>query len=546
MTFTGRIRVYLVLAAVIPPLLVMSVIYFHAAAQAERTDRMAAAQAISEFVGFDLRFRNELKRRVEALVATPSLQHAVLLIESGRTKQVDISPHLAAVDFVEIVDRDRRVLATGHRPGLLGETLRQTDDPGLLDSVAVMETVEYDIDGAHAALACLVGIDDNLFLYAGRYLENEYLATAAVLLGGEVDIRFAADSATVFDGMDKGKLYTRNDSLLALLSGGSDAGFYLTAHFIPVSTRPVFISLLRVTGVVALVSIVSAILVGLYLTSRAKREIDNLVSATSRVAKGDFNTPVMAYEEGEFSQLADSFSDMMVKLKALQAKLGTAEKIAAWQAMGRKLAHEVKNPLTPMSISIDDLRQSYHGKLPEFDRVLDETTGTVKREITRLTKLLDQFVRFARMNPPVILDVRPRRITERISSLYRSEIDSGRLVITEAGRRDTYAVDPEQIQQLLVNLIKNGLESAENATVELKIHDSDSDVVVTVEDSGPGFPEEVLEGGFQPYLSKKEGGFGLGLVICQRIVHDHGGDIVIYNRTQGGAGVRVTLPLKNG
>ena len=99
----------------------------------------------------------------------------------------------------------------------------------------------------------------------------------------------------------------------------------------------------------------------------------------------------MAYEEGEFSQLADSFSAMMGRLQDSQKKLATSEMIAAWQVVGRKIAHEIKNPLTPISISADDIRRSYHEQLPDFEETLARNCAMIKTEVHRLARLLDEF-----------------------------------------------------------------------------------------------------------------------------------------------------------
>jgi nitrogen fixation/metabolism regulation signal transduction histidine kinase len=150
------------------------------------------------------------------------------------------------------------------------------------------------------------------------------------------------------------------------------------------------------------------------------------------------------------------------------------------------------------------------------------------------------------MNPPEITAMRPEEVIDPVKALYRSSIADHQLKFNNMSGRDYWQVDPEQIRQVLINLIKNGFESAEGAQVTVDIADSRDGITIQVEDTGPGFPDEVLHAGFQPYLSKKADGTGLGLVISQRIVHDHGGTIEIYNRKAGGAGVSITLPFSHG
>jgi nitrogen fixation/metabolism regulation signal transduction histidine kinase len=435
------------------------------------------------------------------------------------------------------------VLATFHRPGLLGEKIQRDFDPERFDTTGCIETVEYDIEGPHAAFTYVRQIDQSMLLYAGRYIDARYRQRLAELLDADVSVYVDVDTPLVYAGMEKGTLYETGGEFQAVLAGTAASDFFLVATFETGAEKPIFLSLLSVTGVVALFSVIAAVALGMFITGRAKREIDNLVQASSRVAAGDFTTPVMAYEEGEFSQLADSFSDMMVKLKGLQKELATAEKIAAWQAMGRKVAHEIKNPLTPIAISVDDLRRSYRERLPQFSNTLEETTATIKSEVNRMTKLLDQFVSFARMSAPVIRAVEADTFLREVTALYRREIDSGGLTVVNTCRRNKFRLDPEAFKQVLINLIKNGLEAADDAVVTLTMSDEEDALNLRVEDSGPGFTEEKLQNSFEPYVSTKKGGSGLGLVICHRIVHDHGGTMELYNRREGGGGVRIRLPV---
>jgi two-component system nitrogen regulation sensor histidine kinase NtrY len=293
---------------------------------------------------------------------------------------------------------------------------------------------------------------------------------------------------------------------------------------------------------VALGSVAVAVLLGFYISARSKREMDNLVEAFGKVAAGDMNTTVMAYSEDEFAKLADSFSEMMQKLRDSQTKLATTEKIAAWQAMARKIAHEIKNPLTPIGISAEDLRRSYREKLPGFDQTLDQNTRMIKTEVDRLGKLLSEFVAFARMRAPEMRVAALEQMLGEIKTLYGEAIESGRLVIVNRSEKARVRVDADQIKQVMVNLVKNGLEAGDETTVEVTLEDTDSGIRVTVRDNGPGFSDEVLKREFEPYLSTKKDGSGLGLVICQRIVHDHGGTIAIHNRETGGAEVIIDLP----
>lgn len=542
MTYTGRIRVYLIFVAMLPPLLVMSVIYFHSVRQLESSHRQRAIQNLKKYDIFLRNFETELSGNLETLIGSESLGKARLLLKSGRADKVVLDPRVFGFNFMEIIDTGYRVLATYHRPGLLGETIRPECFPENLATIGQLHTVEYDVGGPHAAFTFVRPIDAGLLLYTGRYLDTRYRLRVAGLLDADIDILIDPKVTDIHRQMEPGSLYEVEGEYRAVLTRTPPPGFITVATFATGAEKPIFISLLTVTGWVAALSIGVAIGLGMFITSRVKREIDNLVEASLRIAAGDFTTPVMAYEEGEFSQLAESLNDMKTKLKTTQKMLATSEKIAAWQMVGRKLAHEIKNPLTPIIIGVDDLRRSYKEKLPRFDETLDETTTTIKTEVNRMTTLLEQFVSFARMSAPIIRVVRAADILSEISQLYRREVESSRLRVVNQSRRKNVNLDPDAIKQVLVNLIKNGFEAAEDADVTVELSDDAEDLLVTIEDTGPGFTDEKLRNSFEPYISHKVGGSGLGLVICHRIVHDHGGTMELYNRHNGGGGVRIRLP----
>ena len=543
MSLAGRIRVYLIAVAVLPPLIVMAVIYFHSARQAETAGRQQAYNNLQKYVSYIDVLKKDIANRTDSLRFSGEFQNALRLIKSGRPDRARLDPRPFDLSFMEILDSGFNVLATFHRPGLLAKRINNLPAINETGFSFPLEMMEYDIQGGHPTFTYIIPVDKNLFLYTGRYIDDRLRQQLAELLNAEITLSIDLPEGTAPTGMERGTLYDNEDRYQALLAGGAEQGFYMMATFNLTANRPLFVSLIKLTGLVAFFSVLIAVALGFYITGRAKREIDNLVAATSRVASGDFNTPVMAFEEGEFAQLADSFTEMTVRLKALQRELATVEKIAAWETIGRKIAHEIKNPLTPISISADDLRRSYYEKLPDFDKTLEQTTATIKSEVNRLTQLLNEFVSFARMKAPTIADIPAASFLESIRNLYKHEVMNGRLHITDRTNLKKLRLDPEAVKQVLINLIKNGFEAADDSAVTVEFANNEKNLTITIEDSGPGFSEAKLRDSFEPFASTKTDGSGLGLVICHRVVHDHGGSMELYNRKQGGAGVKITLPL---
>jgi nitrogen fixation/metabolism regulation signal transduction histidine kinase len=177
---------------------------------------------------------------------------------------------------------------------------------------------------------------------------------------------------------------------------------------------------------------------------------------------------------------------------------------------------------------------------------LAETTKTIKNEVNRLTRLLDEFVRFARMSAPSPQLIRLPDLLESVAALYRPQIESRRLIWPTDVPADQIMLDADRIRQVLVNLIKNGLEVAEDSIVTLTVALDTDRLLIVIHDNGPGFPAAMLDNSFEPQVSQKSDGYGLGLVICQRIIHDHGGRIRLANNPRGGARVEIELPRRHG
>ncbi|MEW5923071.1 MAG: ATP-binding protein [Candidatus Zixiibacteriota bacterium] len=549
MTFTGKIRIYLILIALLPPLTVMAVIYFSSMQQVENSTYQNAYNDLNILIRLYETYEGDLRSKAEQYAVSSPMQKAVLLVKAGRLNEVKLAEKPVELDFMEIIDGTGKVLASSHRPGLTGNIVQDCFAGVRRPVYGFMETLEYDLNGRHAALVYLYPLDNNLLMYCGKYINENLLNVLGAVRTAEFTVLFkaGADSSQVdLGGMNKNELYEKDGRIYAILAGGGESGYYLISEYSGGGGAIVIASILKATGAVAAVSILAAIFLGIFITGRAKREIDNLVTATGRVAQGDFSTPVMAYEEGEFSQLADSISEMMIKLKRLQRELATTEKIAAWKSIGQKIAHEVKNPLTPIALSVDDLRRSYIEKLPDFEKTLMECTTTVREEVRRLTRLLDQFVSFARMNAPTISEVKAGQFIDSITALYQRNIERGQLRMVNKSRRQYFQFDPEAIKQVFLNTIKNSFESGPDIKVTITISDTVEGLEILIEDDGPGFAAHILERRFEPYLSGKKDGSGLGLIICQRIIHDHGGVIDIYNRPEGGAGVNIKIPFENG
>ncbi len=537
---------FLILAASLPPLAMTIAIYYNSEELNASRDYETAKQNIASYRAYRSNAWADMLHNSKRLAQSDYIMRISANLENGKPQRLDLPGGMVYFDFLEIIDRSGKIRASVTRPGLVGEVIPALKDRMPMKLPATFETIEVDHNGRHASDVSLTPITNDLSLYTGIYIDPPELNLLSTFLKAKVRIIYTdnPDAETaIFEGAAYNDIFSYNDTLYALLGGSKEAGFYLTASFQQSGNRSIFTSLMRTAGTVGLAGILIAILFGIFITGQAKKEIGNLIEAAGRISGGDYKTPVMAYEEGEFSRLADAFTEMMFSIRRTQDKLTMSEKIAAWKAIGQKIAHEIKNPLTPIEISVDDLRRSHREKLPNFDQTVESTTAVIKTETARLKKLLNNFVEFARMAPPEFKEIKLRSVLDEVSSLYRTEIEQNKLEIRDNTPDHAVKIDPDKIKQMLINLIKNALEVEGTSRVTVTIDREAGKLYIRVADDGPGFPEKILEEGIRPYVSTKKEGSGLGLVISQRIAYDHNGTLEIANNENGGGLVTAIIPV---
>ena len=232
--------------------------------------------------------------------------------------------------------------------------------------------------------------------------------------------------------------------------------------------------------------------------------------------------------------------------------LNQAQRDAAWAEVARRLAHEVKNPLTPIRLAAERLRMKLMDKLEAADgKMLDRATSTIVSQVDALRTLVDAFGDYASEPELNRTELRLDLLVEDVVALYEEGDPSLKISLDLCPGPAGLAADSGQLRQLLHNLIRNATEAAgpgEQADILISSavigQDGKSWLQLDIRDHGPGFPETVLEKPFEPYVTHKSSGSGLGLAICRKIVGDHDGRISISNPEDGGAQATVFLPLQ--
>ncbi len=222
-----------------------------------------------------------------------------------------------------------------------------------------------------------------------------------------------------------------------------------------------------------------------------------------------------------------------------------AQKVAAWREVARRLAHEIKNPLTPIQLCADRLRRHFSGAAEPTRALVEECTTTIAGEVESLKGLVDEFSQFARMPAPRAVPTDLHALLDDARSLYRGLFTSVQLCASYGADMPRVSVDPEQLRRVVINLIDNAIEALDQeGRIDIStLHDPANSVIrIVVADDGPGIPVAERDKLFLPYYSTKRRGSGLGLAIVRRIIAEHGGSIEVGENTPHGTRFTIELP----
>ncbi len=298
--------------------------------------------------------------------------------------------------------------------------------------------------------------------------------------------------------------------------------------------------------VVTLLLFLSTVLAITFAT-RLTKPIINLIGASENISKGILSTKVPNIEaDGELRRLIKNFNNMIDRLKVQQDKLLTAERYSAWETVARKLAHEIKNPLTPIQLSIDRLREKYSSKIKEESKDFENYLQTINRQIKDIESLVNEFSNFARMPRPVMKKISINQVIKRAIDLSKLSTKN-EIKFKNVSSNINISGDEEQLNRVFINLLKNSEESLDElhdkkpnyqGKIDIEIIDNNDYIVIRLADNGTGIQD--IKKAMTPYYTTKKKGTGLGLPIVNKIINEHSGEILIRNNN--GTLIEITLP----
>ena len=297
---------------------------------------------------------------------------------------------------------------------------------------------------------------------------------------------------------------------------------------------------------IAGLGIIFAVLASLWIAARISRPIEELALAAGRVAAGDWETRVDIRALDEVGDLARSFNNMTRQLSDQRDKLLQAERVAAWRELARRLAHELKNPLMPLQITVENMVRAKKLPKKQFDEVFKESTATLTEEIDNLKTIVGRFSDFSKLPKPEAVEMDAREAVRRVVKLYGPALEEKHIELgTSIGAEPLPILgDSELLHRALSNLVLNAMDAMpEGGTLTVSAVRAKETARISVSDTGAGLTPEECERLFTPYYTTKQHGTGLGLAIVQSVVADHNGTIAVESVEGGGARFVIGLPL---
>jgi len=312
---------------------------------------------------------------------------------------------------------------------------------------------------------------------------------------------------------------------------------------------------IKVTFAIIYIIVVTLLLflstsIAITFASRLTKPIINLINASHSISKGALDVKVPEVEtDEEFGQLNQNFNQMIERLKEQQDKLLITERYEAWESVARKLAHEIKNPLTPIQLSIDSLREKYKNKLTSESKDFERYLETINRQIKDIEKLVNEFSNFARMPRPILKKIDIMNLIKKSLDFTKFTSKNSINLISNT-KKQLINGDEDQLNRVLINLIKNSEESFMEQVqkdpnfkgiIDIEIVCNNDYIIIRIKDNGTGITD--AKKAMTPYFTTKKTGTGLGLPIVTKIINEHSGNFSIKNRRdKKGSIVTITLP----
>ena len=567
----------------------------------ENTEDRRTAALVTQFQGEFKRRGEEIARRVEAIVATDAVNRMAISMNGKPTDSAEyfeLAKSMAEsqqLDFLEFLDEHGTIISSAQWPAKFGYADAAFESEGASSGrSAFLKREELQDSGALGLFAVrTTGVGEHpVYVVGGRRLDKNFLsgldlpADMRVLLYQNRSDTFAPgsllDPSAGVSGAARpaeklapliGSVQRSNQEMTGVVDWSSDPADEELFHAIPLrglgsggtkqdgpllaillvgNSRRSYVELKRRIRDSALLAggggIVLAILLSSWAAARVTRPMEQLARASQEVTAGHWDAQVEVHGRDEIAQLADSFNRMTAELVTQKERLVQTERVAAWRELARRLAHELKNPLFPLQLTVENLLRAREQSPEQFDDVFRESSSTLLAEIANLKAIIGRFSEFSKMPRPELQPVQVNEVLRGVVKLFQAQLQAPeRAPIASKLELDenvgTIAADPELLHRAFSNLVLNAMDAMPNGgTLTLRSRPDDGKIMIEVADTGSGLTREECERIFTPYYTSKQHGTGLGLAIVQSVISDHGGRISVRSEPGRGTSFVIELP----
>ena len=578
MTFRTRLLVVFTLAVVASVGMVEWLVTRATRKAFERVESQRADVLVAQFQReFDRRGQEIVRAVKDVALSDAAVSVAISSDDSAYYNEASGMARAHGLGLLELVGGDGAIVSSAEWPvrfGYVEDWL--TAPPAWKPGVAFLRREELP-DGFTLALAAVETVNAGgrqLYVAGGQQLDQGFLDTLVlpagmrVLLYRNLEPQFAphllagstdtATDAAEFQPLIERVIRERRPRVATLGSGAAAE----TVHALPLtgiednllavllisSSRRELVELENSLGRngawVAAGAILTGMLMAVWATARVTRPVRRLAESAGQVAAGNWNTTVEVTSHDEIGQLAQAFNRMTHELVEQRQRLLQTERVAAWRELARRLAHELKNPLFPLQITVENMQRARESHPAEFDEVFREGSRTLLAELANLKQIIARFSDFAKMPAPEMQPVNLNALAGETMKLFEAQFAQARVTARAelAPELPTVAADPEQVARALRNLVLNAIDAMpEGGALTVRTMPQGSGARLEISDSGKGLSQEECERLFTPYYTTKTHGTGLGLAIVQSVVSDHHGRVSVESQPGKGTTFRIDL-----
>ncbi len=567
----------------------------------ERADQDRANAVAAQFRSEFQRRGQEVARKVESVAAGETVQRIALDMNRGAADSGDHVSEARALagqqqlDFLELVDSRGTILSSAQWQAKFGYP--EAALPAAAGTAGAFLKREELPEGATLGLFAVrvarVG-EQPLYVIGGERLDQGFLSTldiptgTRVLLYQNLDAKWNPKSLLDLNGPAAGvdkiaplvaKVRDTLQESQGVIRWTSDSADAEVFHAIPL-TGPVFSSsnlnstnqstanqqllgvllvgssrrplielqrqVVSTAMLVGGVGILVAVLTSLWFAARVTRPVESLAEAARRVATGDLSAKVEVESSDELGELAASFNRMTEDLVAQKDRTLQAERVAAWRELARRLAHELKNPLFPLQVTVENLMRAKQKSPEMFEEVFHEGTATLLAEIDNLKTIVSRFSEFSKMPQPQRRPTQVNEVVQSVLRVFHAQLQQKNQIAVRTDLADALpeiSADPDLLHRALQNLVLNAIDAMpQGGALTIRTATLGDRIEISVSDTGSGLTPKECGRLFTPYYTTKQHGTGLGLAIVQSVVSDHGGTISVESTKEKGTTFRIELP----